>query len=479
MNKLLGAAAAACVASGAALAQPEVELFATTDPEKQLMDRMTELRAQGGPTAAGLIEPLRAVALLYQENGDDALAALAFEDARYVTRVHQGLASAEEALLLRQQIRSELRLGRNERARALEQEMVTIARRHHDDVRMLPIFRELVDDRLALIEEVRAGRRPRMIYVRCYNGEPLPPYDYTRGEWRPPVPPAGTTGFTSPSCIGGTNSQISDKLRAEILMFYADSIDIILRTGDYASHELRQLEKAALAMAYFGRGFALPSRETDVSFPLPCPGGTLDHYLALDILDSCLAPVRRGPNFVSSNVGGRIGLVRLLAYEIRSAAPAAARASAIVDLADWHLVAVPADRRRFSTIDELALAFYERAYRELQQGGDADASTAQIFAPEIPVTLPTFEPNPFAAATAADTTANSARYIDVAFAITQHGTGEQIEVLAMSKDATREAKRDLIRLIESTTFRPRVVDGELASSARITLRYHLGYSITR
>ena len=218
------------------------------------------------------------------------------------------------------------------------------------------------------------------------------------GEWRPPVPPAGTTRFTSPGCIGGTNSQISDKLRAEILLFYADSIDIILRSGDYLSQELRQLEKAALAMAYFGRGFALPSRETDVSFPFPCPGGTLDQYLALDILDSCLAPVRRGPNFVSSNVGGRIGLVRLLAYEIRSAAPAAVRANAIVDLV------VALHRCRF------------RGHEARRRPADR----------------------------------------------------------ATSKDATRAEQRDLIRLIESSTFRPRFVDGKPADSAPVVARYHLG-----
>jgi hypothetical protein len=462
MNRLLGVAVAALVASGAGFAQADL------DPEKQLVDRIAELRSDGGPTTAGLVEPLRALALLYQESSDDALATAAFEEARYVTRVHQGLASADEALLLRLQIRSEQELGRDQRVRELEQEMVTIARRHHDDARMLPIFREVIDDRLALIEQVRVGERPRMIYVRCYNGEPLPPYDYTRGEWLPPVPAAGTTSFAGPSCIGGTNSQIADKLRDEVLMYYADAIDVILRTGDYGSEELRQLERAALRVAYSRGGLTLSARESGESFPFPCPGATLDHYLSMDILNSCLAPVRRGPNFVIANIGGRLSLVRLLAYEIRSAAPAAARANALVELADWHVLAVPAARRRFSTMDDLALAFYERAYRELRQSGDAAASAAQLFAPALPVTLPPHEPNPFAVATS-----SSSRYIDVAFAVTREGTGEQIEILATGKGATRGEERDLIRLIESTTFRPRVVDGELAAAAPVTVRYAL------
>jgi hypothetical protein len=462
MLRLLGVAAAAFFASGIGFAQ------ASLDPEKQLVDTISELRSAGGPTNARLIEPLRALGLLYQESSDDNLAAVAFEEARYVTRVQQGLASADEALLLRLQIRSEQELGRNERVRELEQEMLTIARRHHDDARMLPIFRDLIDDRLALIESVRAGQRPRMIYVRCYNGEPLPPYDYMRGQWHAPVPPAGTTGITAPSCIGGTNSQLTSKLHAEVLMYYADAIDIILRTGDYASEELRQYEKAALRVAYFRGGLTLPAREVGESFPFPCPGATLDHYIAMEILDSCLAPVRRGPNFVSSNVGGRVGLVRLLAYEMRSAAPVAARAEAIVDLGDWHLLAVPAERRRFSAIDELALSFYERAYSALRQSGGG-AAAARLFAPELPVTLPPHEPNPFAAVTAA----TPSRYIDVAFAVTKKGTGEEIEILATSKGATRGEQRDLVRLIESTTFRPRAVDGALAAAAPVVLRYAL------
>jgi hypothetical protein len=188
----------------------------------------------------------------------------------------------------------------------------------------------------------------------------------------------------------------------------------------------------------------------------------------MEILDSGLAPVRRGPNFVSSNVGGRVGLVRLLAYEMRSAAPAAARAEAIVDLGDWHLLAVPAERRRFSGIDELALSFYERAYGELRQSGGG-AAAARLFAPELPATLPPHEPNPFAAATGGP----PSRYIDVAFAVTKEGTGEEIEILATSKGATRGEQRDLIRLIESTTFRPRAVDGALAAAAPVVLRYAL------
>jgi hypothetical protein len=462
-TKLLVVAAAA--ASGAVFAQPEL---AATDTQIQPVERIAELRAEGGPTAAGLMDPLRALALLYQEAGDHALAVVALEEARYVTRIHNGLAAADEALLLRQQIRSEKALGDNERVWDLEQDMVAIARQHHDDVRILPIFRELADDRLGVIEKVRAGERPPIIFIGCYYSAQRPRYDDPRGERLPPADPhtGGVSAGGGPSCIGGTPGGIVTRLRHEVLMYYADAIEIILRTGDYASQEIRQLEKAALRVAG-GRGGGVQSGEPGGSFTY-CSGGTLDGYLALEILDSCLAPVGRADKMVVANVGNRAGLIRLLSYEMRSAAPAAARANAVAELADWHVLAVPADRRRFERYAELALALYERAYRELQQSDDLQTPT-QMFAPELPVTLPTYERNPFASVAT-----ESPRYIDVAFAVTKYGTSERIEILDTSKDATRSEERDLIRLVESTSFRPRVVDGELADAAPVVLRYHLG-----
>jgi hypothetical protein len=452
-NKLLVAAAAALAACGVVLAQPRQ---ADDGSEAQLRLEIAELQADTGlARPAELVEPLRALAVLHQEAGDHALALAALEEARFVTRVHQGLASADEALLLRQQIRSEKALGNDQRVWELEQDMVTMARQHHDDTRMLPIFRELADDRLDVAERVGAGERPPLIYIGCYKEAPLPPYDYTRR----------TTGPMDPSCIGGINQRLVEQLRGEILMYYADSIEVILRTGDYASSELRQLERAALAITRGRRGIVLSSK-SDGSFAR-CAGGTLDDFLAVEILESCLAPVSRRQGFVVANVGNLPALIRLLSYEVRSGAPAAARANALAELADWRIVTVPADRRRFE-LPEGTFALYERAYRELQQSGDLEAA-AQLFAPELPVTLPIYEANPLATEAA-----QSSRHIDVAFAVTKLGLGERIEILATSKDATREEKRDLLLLIESTSFRPRVVDGKLADPAPVVLRYHLG-----
>jgi hypothetical protein len=468
-------AAAAAAASGALVAQAERELFATTDAQAELIERIAELRAAEGPTPAGIIDPLRDLASLYESADIHALAIVALEEARYVTRVHQGLTSADEAVLLHQQIRNEKALGNEQDVWDLQQDLVTLARQHHDDIRMLPIFRELAEDRSDALALYRAGSMPPEVYLGCYYVRDWRPYDDKRGEIHPPVggQPDGV------GCRSGQSTSVVVRLQAEILEYYADAIEVMLRNGDYASLELRDLEKQmfrasqAAGVSMFGYGRPIYGyRASDVgcrSGGQRIPVWALDDLVDLELLRSCLRPVIRDGSGtpVAANTQEWLNLVRLVSYETRSGAPPAARSKAIAELADWLLQSTPPERRRYEESDERALELYERAYRELAR--DEPARTS-IFSPDVPVLLPTYEPNPFASSRMAE----SSRYIDVAFAVTKQGYGEQIEILATSQGATREEKRDLIRLIERRIFRPRFVDGQLADSAPVVVRYDLG-----
>src|ERR1044071_1736304 len=144
--KLLVVVAAAAAASGPALAQPAPGF--PLDPEQRLLQQIELLRREDGATAEALIEPLRALALRYQEAGNHALAVVALQEARQVMRVNYGLSSAsvDDALLLQQQVRSEKALGHAERVWNLQQELIAVARQHLDDRRMLPVFLDLIDD---------------------------------------------------------------------------------------------------------------------------------------------------------------------------------------------------------------------------------------------------------------------------------------------------------------------------------------------
>jgi hypothetical protein len=401
--------------------------------------------------------------MLYQETEQHALAIAALEEARYVTRVNNGLSSVDEALLLKQQIRSEDALGLRQQAWDLELDMLTIARKHLDDIRTVPIFRGLADDRSEILRKVRDGKYPAEIYLGCYYSGVRPRYDVPRDEQLP----ADTDG-----CHFGKRETVSVRLREDILMSYADAIETILKNGDYTSQDLRAFERQALRVGFSAPYLVLPSignatlgQTLFVGVQRRCSNATLDELLALPLLDSCLEAVVREKGHVIANVGSWVSLVRLTQYEIRSDASAADRANALVELADWHLLSAPADRRHFEASTETALEIYERAYGALQRDDDARTS---MFSPELPVTLPAYEPNPFASAASG----KSSRYIDVAFDITKYGIGERIEVRDAS-GATRAEVRDLIRLIESTSFRPRVIDGQLADSAPVVVRYYL------
>src|SRR5262245_36022200 len=153
------AASAAC---GGVVAQP-----ARQDPRAALVAQITEMRAEKGPTAEELIGPLHILGLLYQESGDHVLAVSVLEEARYVTRVHSGLSSVDEALLLRQQIRNEKALGDPQRAWDHQRDMLAIARKHPDDTRTVPIFRDLAADRLEVLEKIRAGKHPPELFLGC------------------------------------------------------------------------------------------------------------------------------------------------------------------------------------------------------------------------------------------------------------------------------------------------------------------------
>ena len=430
---LIVAGALASMACGAVFAQPE---RVATDPQAELVEKIAQMRAEEGPIAVGLIDPLRDLALLYESGGDHALAIVAFEEARYVTRVHQGLSAADEALLLRDEIRNEKARGNDRRVWDLEGDMVAIARQHYDDIRMAPVFRELAEDRAAALEDYRTGGYPPEIELGCYYGRSVGP----------------RIDGDSGSCSSGSSDAVRLRFRFDILWYYREAIEVLWRAGDYASPELRDLEKQAFRFSF----------TSNAALDRSCPG-TLEELVAsgASTFSTCLEPLKSG-------VGNWAGLIRLIAYEIDAGAPAAARAKAFADLADWHLLVTAPERRRFTETSDTAFKIYEAAYRLLQQGDDAAAIT-EIYSPEVPVTLPTFQPNPFASAAEAE----PSRYIDVAFDVTTYGLGERIEILDTSKDATRAEKRDLIHLIEAMNFRPRFVDGKLADAAPVVVRYAL------
>lgn len=437
---------AAAAAAGVGFAQPARDVV-PPELEQRLLDQIDELQSDEGRYAESLIEPFRALGLLYQEAGDHLQAAVALREARQLIRANRGLFSAtvDEALLLRQQIRSEKELGNGERVWNLQHDLIFIARENLDDMRMLPIFVDLIDDRAERLDEFRTTNYrelPAGIYVPCEGDDTLAVRSNDKRSAPAPVSDAR-------NCEFGTWRTVVDRLQEAVLRHYADALAVLIRSGDYASQELRDLEKETLRLIPFERGY------------IPCPSIPFREFLESELIGSCMDTAS------GLGVGGWASLMRLVFYEVRSGAPGAARANAFAELADWYLHAVHVGTsRKYSTGDEIALSLYEESVAQLGQGDDARESMAAIFAPELPVMLPTYARNPLASL-------QSSRFIDVAFAINQYGEAGAIEVLRSSDDVSGTAQRALVRLIKYGSFRPRAVDGKLAESAPVVVRYYL------
>lgn len=438
--------AIAAVAAGTALAQPPAGP-PTAEPEQRLLEQIDALQRADGLNAEGLIEPLRELGWLYEEEGSHAKAAAALQQARQVLRANHGLfsASVDEALLLQQQIRSEKALGNGERVWNLQHDLATIARQNLDDIRMLPVFLDLIDDRAERLDVFRATSFHDLqpgLFVPCESGAMRrPPNGGNRAR---PVPVTDAR-----QCPFGTWRDVVMRLRRAVLRNYADAIAVLIRNRDYGSQQLRDLEKEAMSLVPFAAGRTRP-----------CSFQTFAAFLAADLIDSCLDPA------TGLGVGGWPSLMRLAFYEAHTGTPAA-RANAYAELGDWYLRADHLSRTpRFSAADVYARALYEQALAELEQGDDARESMEKIFAPELPMTLPTYAQNLLAST-------KSSRYIDVAFAIARDGTAAEIVILDTGKGAKGAEERELVRVIKYASFRPRVVDGKIAEAAPVTVRYYL------
>jgi hypothetical protein len=178
------------------------------------------------------------------------------------------------------------------------------------------------------------------------------------------------------------------------------------------------------------------------------------------------AELREIEEEIFRQVGGAGPLIRLLDYEILSLAPTLDQVNALVRMADYVLGrSVGAGRSEDASI----FALYGDAHRVLIKSDVDQATIDEIFSPDIPIMLSTSGPNPLVS----EEVPESAGHIDIAFDIAKYGRSKSIDVLETTMNATRADKRDFVRLIKHSRFRPRVTDGEFADSARVVVRYYL------
>ena len=269
---------AALAVSPLVFCQPLFEPVARDGGQAEIVDRIREEQALNGAYSAALVEPLTTLSLLYQESGDRGLAILAIERALQVQRANYGLRTLDQAPLLLQWIKNAETMGNFKMAWDLEQALLMLAHRNPNDLRTVPILREIGDKRLDLLERYVKGEEfPPQIILGCYY-DPVR-YDSMPSEQR--------------NCYAGSRRVAIQAILWEAQRYYSDAIRVMQRNELYSSDELRNLEMELVRTSYLhGRNPAV----------------------------------------------GKESLRRLLAYDVANAAPRETRVESLVQMADWDLM---------------------------------------------------------------------------------------------------------------------------------------------
>jgi hypothetical protein len=367
------------------------------------------VEARDGPNSADLIAPLTALGMRYQEAGDSIRAAAATQRALEM-RYNEGLYTLDQAHLIRHLIESAEIVGDREAAWDLEQGLLRLAERHPDDLRAAGIFRDSADRRMDVLERYDAGEYPPEVVLGCYYADVRTPQPVRDGGR-----PTNEDG-SEKTCTSGDAKQAKRNILYEAQILYSQAVNIIVRNERYSSDELQALLIAISESSY-----------------------------------------RYGNPLL-----GRRSLSYLLAYQNAIGEPWLTRIDTLVQIADWDLLH---SESRDTT--EAALAQYEEAYRLLRQKEIAQESIDRIFPPAIPRSLPTMFGNPLITQDA-----GSIGYIDVGFEVDKHGRSSRARIIDASDNATRAAEKRLVQLVEQGRFRPKIVDGRIADSGPIVVRYY-------
>jgi len=442
------------------LSQPEFDL-ASTEAQQRMVEEIQGVLSRAGPNSSELIEPFTALGFSYQESGDFVISSAAIQRAREIVRVNYGPNSLEQASLIQQLILNEKEMGNIDVAWDLEQELLTLTRRHPSDLRAVPILRGIADDRMHVLSRYFTGDISPQIILGCY-------YDLSLSD---------NVG----SCQAGTRSTVSQRIVGEAQRHYADAIGVLLRNELYSSEELRALEielvRSSDLIRYrndsgdrtlgldslHGLEHTEPWRsQMDTVVRLARWDLDFRHDSAVtgrdDAIDRELA-VRRylDPDHYEL---GRLGLNRLIAYENTGSSSRLREIEAHVRLADWDLL---------YSHNRLAIKEYQQAYEMMKLEGIALSSIQQFFSPEIPIVLPTFIPNPLAS----PETPLSRGYIDVTFEVTRFGESRRIRIADSTTNVTRAETSRIVNLVKRSRFRPRMFDGQFANSSMIGIRYYV------
>ena len=399
---------------GALLAAPSA-CFAqsvATQTVDELEAEVAAVEAREGPSSAALIAPLTALSLRYEEAGATVRSAETTRRAVEIVRYDEQLYTLDQATVIRQLIQSAESLGDHAAAWDLEQQLLRLGQRYPDDSRTAQILRDSADRRMDVLERYGDGESPPEIVLGCYYAD-VPLRQPADGPGRS----VNAHGTRAKSCTSGDPERARQNVLDEAQTYYSQAVNIIVRNERYASSELQALFTAIIESSY---RYGNPSL-------------------------------------------ARRSLSNLLAYQNAIGEPWLARIDTLVQIADWDLL-----YGNSRDTSEAALAKYEEAYELLNEKEIGQESIDRIFSPPIPRRLPTMFGNPLITQEA-----GSIGYVDIGFEVDKYGRSSRARVLDATDNSDRAVEKRLVQLVERSRFRPRIVEGRIADSGPIVVRYYL------
>lgn len=386
--------------------------------ELDLTAAIEQTASEYGVQSKELIEPLTALSLYYEEAGDYGIADATIERLLQVIRANFGLYSLDQAPPIRRLIMHAQERGNPIAAWNLEQDLLRLAARNPDDIRTARIFREVGDRRFDILRRYNAGEPTPEIQLGCYYDNSQ---EYLKAARRGSRPIYSTPGLdNSGNCAAGSRTVAKRALVAEAHGFYMGAINI------YLDNDLDLEESGEL------------------------------HDLLTDVVQSSWR--------YNAIDFGRRSLLYLRDSEPQDSL---ARIDAMVQLADWDLMYAPDLGTKYR---DSAYEGYEEAYALAHEHSFPQADIDALFAPDVPVTLPSFLPNRFVS----EETSTSRGHIDIQFGVTDKGTSDDVRVLdTTTANVSRDVERDFVNEIKHGKFRPKIVDGEPADSGPFVIHYFL------
>lgn len=416
-------------------AAPELD-GSVEDYEKRIRD----LELAGGVYEPTLTQELLALGSIYQSMGEHEQALEYLDHALHINRVNLGLFNLDQENIIEEKIESHVAMGDLKEADLQQEYLFFLKRKAYGgtSVELLPALTEYAEWNIFAFDS-RLSMDPTLTYA-------AESHVYTENSVSNSI---GEEDFKTVRLVNAQN-------------IYRTIIQILLNNFGATDPRLLDIEKRlALTNYFFATNMNINSsafnNANNSQFTMVSSQGYYDTS-----------------SVTSNSMGyrhGREALERRLEYMLRNEEMTPVDiAQARIDLGDWLMVF----KKRLT-----ALKTYEEAYEEAVAAGLEQAGLDALFSPVLPQTIPTFIDYRYTRASLNipdDIALDYQGWFDVRIEVNRFGQPTDVEILGRSSNATDSIETRLLRqLRNSTSFRPRFVDGQLLEEEIFESRYYYSY----